>query len=179
MLFRSLSGWQRIAHTSVRQRLSRRIVRHIAPRIAAHCSYFRSSTAFPTVRAPYCSVDGSALLILPLVNGFPDGSRAVWRSGWQRIAHTSACQRLSPRFARCLDQRMAADCSFFHSSSDFTVCVPFCSANGSGLLILPVVDVYYPQPVRVLYSSADGSGLLILALVNGFHDGFSAVLLSR
>jgi len=41
------------------------------------------------VCAPYCSVDGSALLILPLVNGFPEGSRAVLLSGWQRIAYSS------------------------------------------------------------------------------------------
>jgi len=46
-------------------------------------------------------------------------------------------------------------------------------------LILPLVDVCYPQLVRVPYSSADGSRLLILALANGFHDGFCAVLLRR
>ena len=174
-----LSGRQRIAHSSARQRLSRWFSRRIAQRMVADSSYLRSSTAFPTLCPPYCSADDSALLILPLINGFPDGSHAVLRSGWQWIAHTSARQRLSPRFARRIAQRMSADCSFFRSSSDFTVCAPFCSANGSGLLILPVVDVYYPRPVRVPYSSADGSGLLILALVNGLHDGFSAVLLSR
>jgi len=45
-------------------------------------------------------------------------------------------------------------------------------------LILPLVDVYYPRPVRVQYSSLDGSGLLILPLVNGFRDALRAVLLS-
>ena len=107
-----LSGWQRIA-------------RRIVPRMAADCSYLCSSTAFPTVCAPYGSADGSALLILALVNGFPDGSRAVLRSGWQRIAHTSARQRLSRRFAHRIARRMAADCSFFCSLTAFTtVCAP-------------------------------------------------------
>jgi len=120
-----LSGWQRVAHNYARQRLSRWIARRIVPRMAADCSYLCSSTAFPTVCAPYGSADGSALLILPLVNGFPDGSRAVLRSGWQRIAHTSARQWLSRRFARRLARRMAADCSFFRSLTAFTtVCAP-------------------------------------------------------
>jgi hypothetical protein len=44
-------------------------------------SFFRSSTAFTTVYAPYCSADGSGLLILPLVNGFRDALRAVLLSG--------------------------------------------------------------------------------------------------
>jgi hypothetical protein len=95
-------------------------------------SFFRSSTAFTTVYAPYCSADGSGLLILPLVNGFHNGSRAVLRSGWQRIAHSSARQRLSQRFARRFAQRMAADCSFFRSSTAFaTLCAPYYSADGS------------------------------------------------
>jgi len=46
-------------------------------------------------------------------------------------------------------------------------------------LLLPLVDVNYRRPVGVPYSSADGSGLLILALVNGFQDGLRAVLLCR
>jgi len=146
-------GWQRIAHSCTRQRLSRRFARRISQQMAADCAFFLSSTAFTTVCAPYCSADGSALLILPLVNGFPDGFRAVLLSGWQQIAHTSPRQRLSRRFARRIAQRMAADCSFFLPSTAFTtVCAPYCSADGSGLLILP--------------------------LVNGFHDGLRAVLLS-
>ena len=109
--------------------------------MAAHCSFFLSSTAFPTVRAPYCSADGSSLLTLTLVNGFHDGLRAVWFPGWLRIAHTSARQRLSPRFARRITLRMAADCSFFRSPTAFTtVCTPYCSGDGSGLLILPLVN---------------------------------------
>ena len=97
-----LRGWQRIAHTSARQWLSHQFARRIAQRMAAHCSFFRSSTAFPTVCAPYCSADGSALLILPLVNGFHDGSRAVLLSGLQRITHTSARRRLSRRLLALL-----------------------------------------------------------------------------
>ena len=102
------------------------------------------------VRVPYSSADGSVLLILALVNGFHDGLRAVLLSGWQRIAHTSARQRLSRQMACRIAP--AADCSYFRSSTAFTtVCAP--------------------------YLTADGSGLLILSLVNGFHDGFRAVLL--
>jgi len=143
--------------------------------MAADCSFFLSSTAFTTVCAPYCSADGSGLLILPLVNGFHNSSRtvllsgslsgslnfplvngfhdssrpvllcgslggslnlplvdglhdglpAVLLSGWQRIAHTSARQRLSRRIARRIAHRMAAHCSFFRSSTAFpTVYAP-------------------------------------------------------
>jgi len=173
-----LSGWQRIAHSSTRQRfsqriarriaqrmarrithsfsrqrLSRRFARRIAQRMAADCSYLRSSTAFPTVRAPYCSADGGELLILSPVNGFHDGLHAVLLSGWQRIAHSSTRQWLFRRFARRIAQRTAAHCSFFRSSTAFTtVSAPYCSA--------------------------DCSGLLIPTLVDGFHDGLLALLLS-
>jgi len=143
---------RRIAHSFSRQRLSRGFARRIAQRMAAECSYLRSSTAFPTVCAPYCSADGSALLILPLVNGFPDGSRAVLRSRWRQIAHTSARQWLTRRFTRRIAQRTAAHCSFFLSSTAFPV-------------------------VRVPYCAAGGSGLLIPLLANGFLDGLRAVLL--
>jgi len=147
-----LCGWRRIAHSFSRQWLSRRFARRIAQRMAAHCLFFRSSMAFTTVFAPYCSADGSGLLILALVDGFHDGLRAVLPLGWQRIAHSSTRQWLSPRFARRIVPQMAADCSFLHSSTAFmTVCAS--------------------------YLSADGGELLILSLVNGFHDGFRAVLL--
>jgi len=120
--------------------------------MVADCSFFLLSTAFTTVCAPYCSTDGSTLLILPLVNGFHDGFRAVLLRGWQSIAHSSTCQRLSRRFARRIALQMAADYSFLHSLMAFTaVCVP--------------------------YFSADGSRLFLLSLVNGFHDGFRTVLL--
>ena len=189
-----LSGWQWIAHSSARQRLSPRFARYFAQRMTARCSYFRSSTAFTTVCAPFCSADGSGLLILPLVNGFHDGSRAVllsgghrisntspsstafptvcapycsaddcasllrplakgfhglravFLSGWQRIAPSSARQRLS-RFARRFPRRIAAHCSFFSSSTSFAVCAPFCSADGSGLLILPLINCF-PDGLR-------------------------------
>jgi len=127
-----LSGWQRIAPSSARQWLFRRFTRRIAQWIAAHCSYFRSSKPFTTDCAPFCSADGSALLILPLVNGFHNGLHAVLLGGLQRIAHTSAGQWLSQRFARFITQRMAADCTFFRSSTGFTtICALYCSANGS------------------------------------------------
>jgi len=90
-----LCGWPCIAHSSSRQQLSRWFARRIAQRMAADCLYLRSSMAFSTVCVPYCSADGNALLILPLVNGFPDSSRTVLRCGWQWIAPTSRRQRLS------------------------------------------------------------------------------------
>ena len=122
-----LSGWQRIAHTSARQRLPRRFARCIAQRMAAPCLVLHSLTAFPTVRAPYCSADGSRLLTLTLVNGFHDGLRAVLFPGWQRIGHTSARQWLSRRFAHRIAKRMVADCSFFLSTTAFMpVCAPYC-----------------------------------------------------
>jgi len=147
-----LSGWQQIAHTSTHQHLSRRFARCIAQRMAPDCSFFLLSTAFTTVCAPYCSADGSTLLILPFINGFSDGFRAVLLSRWQRIAHSFFHHRLSRRFSRRIAQWMAAYCSFFDSSTAFTtVCAPYCPA--------------------------DGIGLLILALINGFHDGLRAAFL--
>jgi len=218
-----LSGWQRIARSSTRQKLSRQFAHRFAQWMAADCSFFRSSTAFPSVCAPFCSVDGSRLLILPLVNVFC-GLRVVFLSGWQHIARSFPDQRLS-RFACYFAQWMTARCSYFRSSMAFTtVCVPFCSADGSGLLILPLVNSFHhgwravllsgwqwigysstcqrllPQFARRIaqrmavdcsfsclstafptvcatYCSADGSVLLILPLVNGFHHGSYAVLL--
>jgi len=146
--------------------------------MVSDCPHLRLSTAFTTVCAPYYSADGSGLLNLPLANSFHDGLRALLLSGWYRIAPSSACQRLSRRFARRIAhrmarriahsfsrqrlsrrfarriaQRMAADCSYLRSSTSFpTVCAPYCSADGCALLILP--------------------------LVNGFPDGLRAVLLS-
>jgi len=84
------------------------------------------------VCAPFRSADGSTLLILPLVNGIPNGLRAVLLSGWQRIAHFSARQRLSRRFAPRIAHRMALDCSFFGWLTAFTtVCMLYCSADCS------------------------------------------------
>jgi len=109
--------------------------------------------AFTTVYAPYFTADGSGLLILSLVNSFHDGLRAVLLRGWQRIAHSSAREWLSPQFWHRSAQRKAADCSYLSSSTAFPT-------------------------VRVMYCLADGGGLLILSPVNGFHDGLRAVLLS-
>jgi len=103
-----------------------RFAYRIPQRMAADYSFFRSSTAFTTVCAPYCSADGGGLLILSLVNGFHDDLLAVLLSGWQRIAHTSAHQRLSRRFAHRIALRMAADCSIFRLPTAFTtVCAPY------------------------------------------------------
>jgi len=143
----SLSRWQRVARSSARRRLSLPFARRIPQRMAAACPFSCSSTAF-TVCAPFCSAHDSALLILLLVNGF-HCLHAVLLSGWQCISSSYTRQRLS-LFPRRFTQRMAADCSFFRTSTAFTVCAPFCSADGSRLLILP--------------------------LVNGFHNGLRAVL---
>jgi len=75
-----LSGWQRIAHSSARQRHSR-FARRFVQRMAADLSFFCSSTAFPTVSALISSADGSALLVVALVNSFHD-LRAVLHSKW-------------------------------------------------------------------------------------------------
>jgi len=107
--------------------------------MVADSSYFRSSMAFTTVCAPYCSVDGTGLLFLPLVNGFDD-LRAVLYQEWQRIAHSCARQLLSRRFARRLPQPMAGHCSFFRSSMAFTVWALFCATDASGFLVLPLVN---------------------------------------
>jgi len=56
-----------------------------------------------TVCVLFYSVDGSRLLLLPLVNGFHHGLRALFLRGYQRIAHSSACLRLS-QFAHCFAQ---------------------------------------------------------------------------
>jgi len=123
---------QRIAHTSARHRLSQRLAHRIAQRMTADCSYFRSSKPFTTNCAPYCSAEGSALLVLQFVKGFHDGLRAVLLCGLQCISDTSARQRLSQRFTRRIAQRMTADCSFFHSSTGFTsICALYCTVNGS------------------------------------------------
>jgi len=76
-----LSGWYRIAHSSSRQRLSRRFARRIALRMAADCSYLRLPMAFTMVFTTYCSADRSVLLILPLANSFDDGLFTVLLSG--------------------------------------------------------------------------------------------------
>jgi len=118
--------------------------RRIALWMAAYCSFFHSSTAFTTVCAPCCPVDGGGLLIRSLVNGFHNGLRAVVLRRLPRIAHTSACQRLSQRFARRIAQRMTGDCSLFRSSKPFvTYCAPYCSSEGSALLILQFVEGFH------------------------------------
>jgi len=137
-----LSRWQRIARSSARKRLSW-FARRFAQRMAAHCSFFRSSTAFTTVYAPYSSADRGGLLIHTLVNGFRDGLRAVLLTTLQWIAHFPARQQLS-QFARRFALRMAAYCAFIHLSTAFpSVCAPYFSEDGSGLLILPLVNGFH------------------------------------
>ena len=136
---------RQITHLFTCQWLFGRFPRRIARWMAADCSYLCLLMAFPAVRAPYCVADGTGLRVISLFNGFHDGLRTVLLRRWQRIAHTSARQPLSRRFAHHIAQWMVADSSYFRSSTPFTT-------------------------VCVLYWSVDGSGLLILPLVNGFHD---------
>jgi len=75
------SGWQRIAHSCTRQRLSRQFSCCVSQRMATDSSYFRLSMALKTDCAPYCATDGSGLLIPPLANGFRDGFRAILLNG--------------------------------------------------------------------------------------------------
>jgi len=105
--------------------------------------------AFTTVYVPYCSADDSGLLILPLINGI-QGLRAILHQEWQRIAHSSACQWLSQRFARRFPQWMAVHCSFFRSSTAFPVCALYCSTDGSGLLVLVLVNGFHCSRVVLL-----------------------------
>jgi len=114
-----LHGRQWIVHSSSRQWLSQRFVRYIALQMVSDCLHLRSSTAFTTVCAPYCSADGSVLLIVPLVNGFHNGLCAVIPRRWQCIARSSTRQHLS-WFACRFAQRMAAHCSFIRLSTAFT-----------------------------------------------------------
>jgi len=212
--------WQQIAHSSSRQRLFRRFACRFPQRMVVHSWFLRSSTAF-TVDAPFSSADDSALLALPLVNGF-HSLLTVLLNGWQWIARSSAHQRLS-RFAHRIAQRMAADCSFFRLSTAFAVCAPFCSADDMAFLILLFVNGFpglravlsngwqqiasssarqwlsrfpcrFPPQmtahcsyfhssmafttVCAPYGSVDGSGLLIPPFVNGCCDGSRIAWLS-
>ena len=146
-----LSSWQRIACSYTRQLLLR-FARRIEQWMAAHCKYFHSSMAFTTVCVPHCSADGRALLILSFGIGF-HGLRTVFLSGWQRIAHTSTRYWLLRRFARTFVMQLAVDCLFIRSSKpSTTVCAPYCSADGNGLLILPLLNVFHTSLHAVLLS---------------------------
>jgi len=162
-----LSGWQQIAHNSPRQWLSRRLRAILLPD-GPVLLVLPLVVSFHEGCAPYCSADGTVLLILPLINGFPDVSRAVLLSRWKCIARSAVCRQLS-RFARCIAERTAADCSFFHLSTAFmAVCMLYCSFFRSSTTF---------TMFRVLYHSAHGSALLVLPLADGFH-GLRVVLLS-
>jgi len=159
--------------------------------MAADCSFFRLSMAFKTVCvqyclaagsklliiplfnsfhdswAPYCSADGTVLQILALVDSFYDGCVPYCSADSTGVAHSSAGQRLSRRFACCISQRMVVYCSFCPLSTVFTFCALYCSVEGRGLLILPFV-----------YGLHDGllTVSLILPVVYDFPD-LSRVLL--
>jgi len=95
----------------------------------------------------------------------------------RQIAHSFTRQRPLRRIAHRIPPRIAADCSDLRSSVAFTtVFAPYFSADGSGLLILPLVNGFHNGFPAVLHSGWRGESL-ILSLVNGFHDGLQAVLL--
>jgi len=123
----------------------------------------------------YCSANGSALLILSLLDRFPDNLRAILLSGWQRIALFSACQWRS-RFRYHFAQRMVSYSLFFRSSTGVTsVCIPYCSQDGSPLLILPLVKGFSDNSRPYCL---DGSEFLVLQLTNSFHTGLYILLSS-
>jgi len=130
-----LSGWPRIVDSTIRHWLLW-FARCISQWMAAYCSYFHWLSAFTTVCAHFCYAVGGGLLVHTLVKPFHNGLHTVLLSGWEQIAHSSACQRFSHQFMRCIAQRMAADCSFFHLSTAFTGCSPFFLADGRTLLML-------------------------------------------
>jgi len=179
-----LSGWRLIAYSFSRQLLSPWFACRIAQRMAADCSYFRSSKAFTMDCAPYCSADGSRLLLRPLVNSFHNGLPAIFPSVWQWIPNSWSRQRLSRRFACRIAQRMPEHCSFFRSSTaSTTVFAPYYSADGSRWQRIAHASAHQWLPRWFAHGiaqrmAADGSRLLILPLVNGFHDGLHTVLLS-
>jgi len=116
-------------------------------------SFICLTTAFTMVHAPCRPLDISRFLLLLVVNGFHHGLRTVLLSGCLRIAHSFARQWLL-RFARCISQRMAADCSFLHSLTAFpTVCMPISSADGSRLFVLPRVNFFYGLQAVLLRGS--------------------------
>jgi len=117
---------------------------------------------------PYCSTGGTVLLILPLVNSFPDVSRAAFLSGWQCIARSATCLQFS-RFACCIAQWRAEDCSFFPWSTAYTMVY---TQYRSFFLLSTTFPTF-----RMWYYSTHGSALLVLPLADGFH-GLRAVLLS-
>jgi len=102
------SRWRQLACSLSCQRLSW-FARCFALRIKAHHLFFCLSMAFTRVYVPCCLVDGSALLILPLVNGF-HGLPTILLCGWQPIAHSSARQWLLRRFVCSIAWRLTANC---------------------------------------------------------------------
>jgi len=139
-------------------------------------SFFLSSTTFPTFHVCYYSTHGSVLLILPLADGF-HGLRTVLLSGWWRLVHSSIRQRLSSRFARSIAPQLAADCSYFRSSPDFTmVACHIALRMAPCCLFLRLPSAF---TVCAPYCSEDVSGLRILSFVNCFSNTFLRILLSR
>jgi hypothetical protein len=134
----------------------------IAQQIAAPCYFFHSSLALTLVCAPYCSVDGSGLRILLLVDGF-HCLCTVFLCGWPYIAHTSGRQWFS-WFEHRIALQIAADCSFFHSLMALKmVCIPFCTVDECAMFIILSANRF---TFCTRYCSGNSCGLLILPLVN-------------
>jgi len=137
-----------------------RFAYRIPQRMAADYSFLHSSTASTTVCAPYCSSDRSLdrLLFrsyaalrtvcmpygsmegksahlwvhtyLPLVGDFANVLRAVDCTLYRSFFRSSTSV-IPGRFAYRIPQWMAADCSFLHLSTAFTmVFAPYCLADG-------------------------------------------------
>jgi len=146
-----LIRWLCIADSFTHEQLSRWFACCIGQPTAVHCSFFCSLIAFPTICAPYSSVDGNVLRFFPLVNGVHCLGTILLRR-WHHITYSSTRQQVSPQFALHIALRIAAHCSFFHSSKAFQIIrTPYC---------------------------LDGSEFLVLQLTNGFHNSLCALLSS-
>lgn len=135
-LFNSFTDY--LYSASTHQRLSWRFVHRFGQWKVSLCSFFYSPMAF-MVFVPYCSADGSALLVLPLVISFDDGLRTILLSGRLWIAHSSSCWWIS-WFVHCVALWMTLYWSYFCSSMVFMVWAPHCSTDSSVLLLLPFVN---------------------------------------
>jgi len=151
---------QRIAYSSACQQLSW-FALHFAQRMAAYFSFIRLPTAVPSVYTPYCSEDGSGLLIFPLINSY-HGLRAGLLCGWLRIAHSSARQWLFRRFAHHIAQWMTSYCSHLHSSTAFMmVCTVYCSVDSVRVLTPTLVNSFHDSKHTVLLSDASGKKICV------------------
>ena len=140
--------------------------------------FFHSSTDFPTVLVPYGLMEGKSAHLrvdsyLPFVDDFANVLRAVDCSPYHSFFRSST-SIIPGRFAYPIPQRMAAEYSFLHSSTAFTTRISQQMSADCSFFLSSTAFTTVCAP----YCSADGCGLLLLPLVNGFHDGLDAVLLS-